>query len=111
GDRQGEYALAKAQGVVQDKHFTGVPLTLFDDIDAGDAEIHAAVAHADHNIRRALEEDHQTGKTWDARFVLARVGFVHRQAAVRQEVQAALGQAAFGRKRDTDGVVVHHLNS
>ena len=64
-------------------------LAFFDHIDAGDAEIDAAIAHADDDIGRALEEHVQLGQGGDAGFILARVGLVDLQAAGARKSSAS----------------------
>jgi hypothetical protein len=50
GHGQVERTAAKAQVVVQHKHLAVFAFALFDHIDAGDAKLYAAVAHADDDI-------------------------------------------------------------
>ena len=75
---------------------------LFDHVNAGDAEINAAVADADHNVGGTLEQHREAGQDGDGGFVLARVGLIDLQPGFGQEVQAVFGQAAFGRQRKSD---------
>ena len=62
---KGQGAGAELKGVMYDEHVPAFAFAFFDHIQAGDAKFHAAVAHADHNIRRALEENGHAGHLAD----------------------------------------------
>ncbi len=81
---------------MQDQHVAVMARAFRDHVHAGDAEIDAAIAHADHDVRWALEQHGQAGQGRDDGLVLARVGPVNRQPAGCQEGQAVFRQAPFG---------------
>jgi len=73
-------AVAKVEHVVEHEHGAIVTPALGHHIHSGDAKVHAAIAHADHDVAGPLEEDGQVGQGRDAGGVLAGVGLVYLQA-------------------------------
>ena len=91
---QGQVAMAKVERLVEHEHGAIVTLALGHHVHPGDAKVHAAIAHADHDVAGALEEDGQAGQGRDVGGVLAWVGLVHLQAAGGQKIQRGLGHTA-----------------
>jgi len=81
---------------VQDDDVAIVAALFFEHIDTRDAKIHAALADADDNVARTLEEDGQFGQGGHLRLILARIQFLHRESALGKEVERVVLQASFG---------------
>ena len=87
--------MAKAECVVKYQYAAVVAYAFGHHVHAGDAEIYAALVHADDDVARPLEEHGQPRQSRDVGGVLAWVGLIHRQAAGSQKLQRCLGEAAF----------------
>ena len=88
-------AMPESQARMDDQDIAILAAPLCDYIPAGDAEVHAAFPHADDDIAGSLEEHRQTRQARDGGAVLARVGLVHMQPHICQQLERCFGQNAF----------------
>ena len=94
-------AVPETQFLVQGQDLGVLAAVFADHVQAGDPEVDAAIAHADYNVPRSLEEHLKSGHGRDGSFELARVGFMHPQAGLGQKAETVLGQAALTGKCET----------
>lgn len=103
GDGKFERAIPEAKRIVQDDDAAVRAALLFDDVYACDAEVHAALPHADDNIARALEDDPQLRQGGNFCLILARVGLEHAQTGGGEKIERIAFEASFGRKGEAEG--------
>ena len=88
---------------MQDQDIAIIALAFSNYVQAGDAKIDRAIAHAGDDIARALKEHNHLGQALNGGLVLARIGLVNRKTARFEKFEAFFSQATLRRQRDADG--------